>query len=1522
MNAHSCGSIMTQQELKNIASVPTQIISPSKCKPIITLVQDTLVSSYLMTQNNIRVYRKQLYNLMMNIRTFDGIIPEPDGVDENGVEYWSGKTAFSLILPDISLRLKNNSDETVMIKNGKYLEGSLDSSIIGSRGLIQDILKMYGTKRCHEFLDETQNIFTRWLETYGFSVGIGDAVPVNAEIRETIDNMINDKVLESKEQITLAYQGLFEPNLDDKLRLESMDLIMKKIANDCAEDVVKYIKKTLPKTNRFKVMATSGAKGKDLNIRQIMGLVGQQDIWGHRIHNGFTDRTLPHFHKYDFGLAAKGFVRNSFVKGVGPAEFFFAMMGGRVGMIDTAVKSVTGDTPILITENGKSKRVLIGEWIDEYLDNNTEKIEHYDEKNLELFRTDDKEFYIPTCDEKGNTSWGRITALTRHDLGNHLFKITTLGGREVIVPESKSLLIWNEDKQEFIEKLTPEVRIGDSVPTTQYLPKFEKECEYINVYYYLPKNEYIYGTDFYKAYDLVFNKYNGKVPTGWWKENNGTTFTLPYKYAHRMYRVAKRSNLDYIKEGYVYPYRGQRIETFIPDKFELNRENGVFIGLYLAEGCSDFNSGYVSITNNAPEIQNFVSNWFDKHSIKWEIKSKINNYGGTSTTIRGNSRVLVKLIDSLCNKGARNKHIPNEAYIAPEDFVIGLLDGYFSGDGTVGKNSIEASSASKSLIEGISSLCSRLGLFCKRSVCKLEKNNFGTENIADINRLSIRAQWATKFSKIISLTHIEKNRKLSLLRCCNSHRNFDTQNDVVLDKIVSIELINDDKYSKLYDLTVPSTTNFALANGMNVYDTADTGYISRRLMKAEEDVKVEYDGTVRNASGNVVELMYGDDNYDPVKLEKVSIELIKYNNLEMNSKYKFEIENEKDWENYILKTAMKDLLLTKEYKQILDDEFNLLMKFREDLRYNYFKNRDVIDIDTYMPFNLFKYIPAIKFKFNIDDKNVSDLNPVYIVNRVQELCNFVSKYTKDKNSNTLTKIFIKSHLASKMVIHHYKLNQLAFDFIIRDLENKIISSFVQAGEMVGPVSAQSLGEANTQLTLNTFHSAGAAAGSIAVTAGVPRMKEIINLSSNMKTPSMNVYLKEEYSSDRSKAEMLKRQLEYTQLKNIISKTSILYEDIEEFGLDVNDDEDSEFMKLYYEFNDIVCVDEHSDLSKWVLRMEFDREEMMSKNILMSDVQDAILQHSQREEDIQCLISDDNSANLVMRIKIRNETDDDNLLSYFQDLEKYILDMTLRGVKGIIQANLVEGNIVKYDADGSYKIIKEWYVRTNGSNLADVMLLDYVDTSRTMTNNIIETYEVFGIEGVRARIISELEKLFSGEGVNRRHVSLLTDVMTHRGTIMQIDRHGINRSPENSVLTKASFEEVTDIFIKASTFGEFDKMNGVSGNIMFGQVTRVGTNMFDLMLDQEKIMQYAGDEEEIEFEQDELDEDVVQDDINEMYEDMNEELEIDDDDFEFGYGLEHVQEYNIGTFKKDLEEMGVKVVNTDSKKKKIKIVKKK
>ena len=327
---------------------------------------------------------------------------------------------------------------------------------------------------------------------------------------------------------------------------------------------------------------------------------------------------------------------------------------------------------------------------------------------------------------------------------------------------------------------------------------------------YFPKNEYIYGTDFIKAKEEMEKAMGGrdKIPSGWWENNNNTLFTLPYDSKARFQRTQIRSNNENVKNGYIYPFGATKENVLIPDKFKLNKENGQFIGLFLADGNADFESGYIQITKSDENTLKFVKDYFESMSIKYKQNKRITDRG-TIEDVRGYSRLLCKFLDLSCGHGAHEKHIPEFAFTAPEEFIIGLIDGFISGDGCVEKNAITASSCSENLIDGINQLLTRLGIFSKKGV--VVHDNDSRDIKANYNSIiiSIRAQWAHKFKlKIKTLLNGNKNIKLiNLSPSKQLHPNYKTQEDVVLDEIKEINRIEVSKYKKLYDLTIPSTLN-------------------------------------------------------------------------------------------------------------------------------------------------------------------------------------------------------------------------------------------------------------------------------------------------------------------------------------------------------------------------------------------------------------------------------------------------------------------------------------------------------------------------------------------------------------------------------------------------------------------------------------------------------------------------------------------------------------------------------------------
>jgi DNA-directed RNA polymerase II subunit RPB1 len=372
--------------------------------------------------------------------------------------------------------------------------------------------------------------------------------------------------------------------------------------------------------------------------------------------------------------------------------------------------------------------------------------------------------------------------------------------------------------------------------------------------------------------------------------------------------------------------------------------------------------------------------------------------------------------------------------------------------------------------------------------------------------------------------------------------------------------------------------------------------------------------------------------------------------------------------------------------------------------------------------------------------------------------------------------------------------------------------------------------ANGLCMRDTFHNAGT--GSVVTSTGVPRIKEIINVSKTIKTPIMEVYLKPQFTETIDKAKSISNQIEFTKLHDIVEKTMIIYEHSD---IVMEKTEDMEFIQIYQEFAEMIGVSQCPDdeLSHWVLRIIFDKEKMMNKNIYLSDIQEVIARNSM-EDDIQCAFSDDNAKELMMRIRVREDSYDGDYLSFLQELEKILMGITIQGLPNIEKVYPQMMKKLTYSEDGSYNQTTEWYLMTIGVNLVDVLMNENVDSTRTLSNDINEITEIFGIEATRMIILRELLKM-PDYPVNYRHISLLGDIMTHRGVIMKIERHGINRSGERGPIAKATFEESLEILVKASTFGEKDKMGGVSANIMFGQLPKVGTNSFELLFDEGKFI---------------------------------------------------------------------------------------
>lgn len=1073
MNLHAPQNTLAETELRHLAAIPYQIISPSSNAPIIGIYQDSLLGSYRFTRPNISFTPKEAMNLLMMYPKVDVAALREAGNKITNFDI------LSQILSPITLKYKTSlfdedsdqmkdSNNVLEIRNGKYIRGQMEKSTLASttKGIIHRICNDFGNMQASLFIDDLQNVVTEYMKTSSFSVGISDLI-ADRKTQDEIIKIIVKQKQEVQSLIEKVHLGTFENN-SALTNMAQFEQNVNNALNEATNQAGSKGRKSLAKTNRFVMIVNSGSKGTPINISQMISCLGQQNVDGKRIPYGFDSRTLPHFSKFDDSPQARGFIENSYISGLTAPELFFHAMGGRIGLIDTACKSVTWETPVIILENDIPKYIEIGRWIDTMLESAPEKVQHFTERQMELLDIESNNVYIPTTDENGVVTWGEITAVTRHDPGDALYEIKTHGGRSVIVTESKSLLIWNPKTKTLDETSTPDIKIGDSVPVTGELCKPPTVLNYINVMDYLPKSEFVYGTDFNIATKMMKTamENRSKIPADWWNQNNNDSFTLPYSKKSSLQRASVRSNTENIKDGYVYPYHAVRKDAFISEKFELNEENGIFLGLYLAEGHS--HNCHITITNNNDNIRSFVKSWFDKHNITFVEKSKINKIGGLSTTITGNSSVLSKFLLKLVGHKAENKFVPSEAFVAPDSFITGLLNGYYSGDGSISKNSIEVGSASQRLIEGISMLCSRLGIFGRISKVQMKHNNLQTKNIKPTYRLSISAHWAYKFANQISFIEETKNNKLKMKKWNNKkHMNFDTYNNIVLDKITEINILGIEKYPKVYDLTIPSTLNFGLANGLQVRDTSQTGYIQRRLIKGLEDLKVEYDMTVRNNKGRIVQFSYGDDHFDSTKVENQSIPLTGMTTEDIYLYY--DIVGTNDQHNDLLDVYSKGTITR--IKRQRPDTQKLCKKYiekminaRKNIVEAVFKNKSENSVK--MPVAFQNIIANIQGQLNLNSNSVVDITPMEAFELFEEYFKKL-KELQYCQPTELFEIVYYFYLTPKDLLVNKRFHRKALIMLLETVILKYKQAIVHPGEMVGVIAGQSTGEPTTQLTLNS-----------------------------------------------------------------------------------------------------------------------------------------------------------------------------------------------------------------------------------------------------------------------------------------------------------------------------------------------------------------------------------------------------------------------------------------------------------------------
>jgi len=352
MNLHVPQSEEARAEALVLMLVQEQILSPRYGGPIMGGIQDYISGAYMLTRASTKLTRGEASQLLISAG-YKGDLPEPAITSPD--EIWTGKQLASLFFPkDFNYSLKSNvcqkcptckkdeceNDAYVVIRDGQLLNGVIDKKAIGAgqpESVLHRLVKDYGTDMGREYIDKAFRLFLSYIDSCGLTIGLDDE-ELPEEAREKVRNVVKEAEQKTKKLIEIYDQGLLE-RLAGRTLEETLETKIMQELEEAREAAGQVAGQHLKETNTALLMAKTGARGSLMNLAHMVACVGQQSVRGERIMRGYQNRTLPHFKSGDLGAEAHGFVYSCYKDKLNPIEFFFHAMGGREGLVDTAVRT-------------------------------------------------------------------------------------------------------------------------------------------------------------------------------------------------------------------------------------------------------------------------------------------------------------------------------------------------------------------------------------------------------------------------------------------------------------------------------------------------------------------------------------------------------------------------------------------------------------------------------------------------------------------------------------------------------------------------------------------------------------------------------------------------------------------------------------------------------------------------------------------------------------------------------------------------------------------------------------------------------------------------------------------------------------------------------------------------------------------------------------------------------------------------------------------------------------------------------
>jgi DNA-directed RNA polymerase II subunit RPB1 len=616
--------------------------------------------------------------------------------------------------------------------------------------------------------------------------------------------------------------------------------------------------------------------------------------------------------------------------------------------------------------------------------------------------------------------------------------------------------------------------------------------------------------------------------------------------------------------------------------------------------------------------------------------------------------------------------------------------------------------------------------------------------------------------------------------------------------------------------------------------TATSGYIQRCMVKATEEMTAMYDGTVRDAQSSVVQFVYGGDANDPCRIERSKLPALT-----------------------MTRAAICNAMCGRAPPCAAESSaVERVWRICAAVRSRAVSPvAPVISTDVLFPFSLERLVSTwvsvsphhepnpngrtagcggedgcVRMECDSDAVVTAEMVLVALVELEQAI------RAKSRGNVDCLCASIWFYVNAR-VVRGLGLNAIGLRQLCDAIELRSLRAVVAGGDAVGVIAAQSLGEPATQMTLNTFHLSGRA--NVGVSAGIPRLREIIGGCKVIQTPMNTLRL-----VDSSNAESLVGRLPLLGVKDSVVRVEMRYEP-DPFVVDgaLCDDELVLAMHAY------IVGEQPKGMSSWTARIQLNKAKL--RNYMLDPPSFAVhLGHQLAAHEVvlgkmYIVSSEANSVEWWIRVRvmdIRGAMDDPFIDDeHTQTRERGIVHRRvlamIDSVNIIGHCNIQLAMTSEMDVwnETACAHVKETVIQVRGNVLESIGGLEEIDWSNCTSNDINEVNVVLGIEAATAVLYAELRETISSDTyVDPRHIMLITDTMTHNGFIMPINRHGLEKTTSGP-LARCSFEETVEVLKDAAIYGEVDRVtNAITSSVIIGQEASIGTGSFSVYLSDDSL----------------------------------------------------------------------------------------